>query len=59
LATVEIPQLRVWEDADHVTVLTSSPNAPGFTVVILGKNLSPNILAVDDGDFILLVQTAL
>ena len=57
-ARVEIPQLRLWEDANHITVLTPFPNTPGFTVVILGKHLSSDILALDDDDFILLVKRA-
>ena len=58
LARGEIPQWRVWEDAHHIAFLTPFPNTPGLTVVIPRKHLSSDILALDNDDFTLLVQTA-
>ena len=54
----EIPQWRIWETDQHIAFLTPFGNLPGFTVLIPRQHLSSNILALEDGDFIALVQAA-
>src|SRR5262245_20211447 len=41
----------VWEDADHLAFLTSTPNTPGFTVVAPKRHLPSYVLSLEDADF--------
>jgi diadenosine tetraphosphate (Ap4A) HIT family hydrolase len=54
----EIPQWRVWEDEEHVAFLTPFANTAGLTVLIPRRHLSSNILSLEDGDFIPLMEAA-
>lgn len=54
----EEQQWRVWEDAEHVAVLTPFPNTPGLTVVVPRRPLPSDIFGLDERDFVPLVKAA-
>ena len=52
----ELPQRRVWEDENHVAVLTPFCNTPGFTVVVPRLHLPSDIFSLDGDDFEKLIR---
>lgn len=54
----EEQQWRVWEDLEHVAVLTPFPNTPGLTVVVPRRPLPSDIFGLDKRDYVSLVKAA-
>ena len=47
----ELPRSRVWEDGEHVALLTSFANTPGFTVLVPRKHLTSDIFSIEDTNY--------
>ena len=54
----ELPQRRIWEDENHVAVLSPFANTPGFTVVVPRSHLPSDIFSLEPEDFEKLVRAA-
>lgn len=54
----EEQQWRVWEDPQHVAVLTPFPNTPGLTVMVPRRPLPSDIFSLDEQDYVSLVKAA-
>ena len=54
----ELPQWRVWENNSHVAFLTPYGNTPGFTVIVPRKHLGSDIFALNDNEYVEMVQAA-
>ncbi len=44
----EIPSRKIWEDEEHIALLTPYPNTPGFTVVMTKNHLNSYIFSLED-----------
>ena len=54
----ELSHYRLWEDDQHVAFLTPFANTPGITVLVPRTQLSSDILAFDNHDFVKLMLAA-
>ena len=58
LIRCELPQHRVWEDAEHVAFLTPFANTPGFTVLVPRSHLPSDIFSINEEPYSRLVEAA-
>ncbi|MCC6691512.1 MAG: HIT family protein, partial [Bacteroidia bacterium] len=44
----EVFSRKIWEDENHLAVLTPFPNTPGFTVIFSKKHYSSNVFSLPE-----------
>lgn len=54
----EVPQLRVWDDKNHIAFWTPFANTTGFTVLVSRKHLSNVFLSLEDQDYTEIITAA-
>jgi histidine triad (HIT) family protein len=54
----ELPTKKIWEDENHIAVLTPFPNTPGFTVIITKQHLDSYIFSLTDDEIINIFKAA-
>lgn len=51
IAAGQAPAHRIWEDADHLAFLSTSPNTEGFSVVIPKAHRSSYVVDLEPGEY--------